>query len=128
MAEAGYPEELRYHPEHAWVDLDGDVATVGITWFAQDALGEVVFFDPPALGASVLAGQSCAELESLKAVSDVIAPIGGEVVEVNAALEADAGIINEDPYGAGWLLKVRVNDRAETAALLDAAGYAATLG
>ena len=128
MAEAGYPEELRYHPEHAWADLDGDVATVGITWFAQDALGEVVFFDPPALGASVLAGQSCAELESLKAVSDVIAPIGGEVVEVNAALEADAGIINEDPYGAGWLLKVRVNDRAETAALLDAAGYAATLG
>lgn len=127
MAQAGYPDELLYHPEHDWARVDGDVATLGITWFAQDALGEVVFFDPPALGATIAKDEGYAEVESVKAVSEVIAPLSGEVVEVNAALGDAPERINDDPYGEGWLVKVRMADPAERDALLDAAAYRATL-
>ena len=123
MAEASYPDDLLYHPEHDWVRLDGDTATFGITWFAQDALGEVVFFDPPEVGSSVTAGESYAEVESVKAVSDVIAPLSGEIVEVNAALSEAPETINSDPYGEGWLVKVRLSDPSETESLLDVATY-----
>ena len=127
MAEGSYPDDLLYHPEHDWVRLDGDVATFGITWFAQDALGEVVFFDPPEVGANVTAGESYAEVESVKAVSDVIAPMSGEIIEVNAALTDSPETINEDPYNDGWLVKVRVSDASEKDALLDQSAYTQTL-
>jgi glycine cleavage system H protein len=127
MAEANYPAELLYHPEHDWARVEDDVATLGITWYAQDALGEVVFFDPPAVGATLVKDEPYAEVESVKAVSDVLAPLSGEIVEVNAALAEEPGAINEDPYGAGWLVKIRLADPAERDALLDAAAYAATL-
>ena len=127
MGDVRYPDQLKYHPEHAWVSLDGDVATVGISWFAQDALGEVIFFDPPQVGAAVTAGEAAGELESLKAVSEVIAPISGEVVEVNGSLEGSPEPINDDPYGAGWLLKLRAEDGAELAALLESDAYQASL-
>lgn len=127
MADASYPEDLLYHPEHDWARIDGDVATFGITWFAQDALGEVVFFDPPAVGTTVSAGESYTEVESVKAVSDVIAPLSGEVIEVNEALGDSPEAINDDPYGAGWMVKVRLSDVAEKDALLDRDAYVATL-
>ena len=127
MGDVRYPDQLKYHPEHAWVSLDGDVATVGISWFAQDALGEVIFFDPPQVGAAVTAGEAAGELESLKAVSEVIAPISGEVVAVNGSLEGSPEPINDDPYGAGWLLKLRAEDGAELAALLESDAYQASL-
>ena len=123
MAEASYPEELLYHADHDWVRIDGDTATFGITWFAQDALGEVVYFDPPEVGSSTTAGESYAEVESVKAVSDVIAPLSGEIVEVNTALGDSPETINEDPYGEGWLVKIRLSDSAEADDLLDAAAY-----
>jgi glycine cleavage system H protein len=124
-----YPEGLLYHPEHDWVkvDVDGEVATFGITWFAQDALGEVVFFDPPDVGTEVRQGDSYAEVESVKAVSDVIAPLSGEIVEVNADLVDAPEKINEDPYGEGWMVKVRITEQSERDALLDAATYRAQL-
>jgi glycine cleavage system H protein len=131
MAEASYPEDLLYHPEHDWARIDpGDpaLATLGITWYAQDSLGEVVFFDLPAVGAQLSKNSSYAEVESVKAVSDVIAPLSGEIVEVNQALGDDPQKINEDPYGEGWLVKVRLADPAEREQLMDAAAYAATLG
>jgi glycine cleavage system H protein len=127
MADASYPEDLLYHPEHDWVRIDGDVATFGITWFAQDALGEVVFFDPPEIGTSVTKDESYAEVESVKAVSDVIAPLSGEIVEVNTGLADDPDAINNDPYGAGWLVKVRLSDTGEKNALLDQPTYTASL-
>ena len=127
MSDASYPEDLLYHPEHDWARIDDDVATCGITWFAQDALGEVVFFEPPGLGTTITKDQPYTEVESVKAVSDVIAPVSGEVVEVNAALGDAPEAINDDPYGAGWLVKVRLSDPSERDALLDAAAYAATL-
>ena len=127
MADASYPTDLLYHPEHDWARIEDDVATLGITWFAQDALGEVVFFDPPEVGATTTAGESYAEVESVKAVSDVIAPLSGEIVEVNAALGDGPEAINEDPYGAGWLVRVRLSDVSEKDALLDAATYEASL-
>jgi glycine cleavage system H protein len=127
MADASYPTDLLYHPEHDWARIDGDVATLGITWYAQDALGEVVFFDPPEVGATTTAGESYAEVESVKAVSDVVAPLSGEIVEVNAALGDGPEAINDDPYGAGWLVKVRLTDVSEKDALLDAATYEASL-
>jgi glycine cleavage system H protein len=127
MAEASYPEELLYHPEHDWVRLDGDTATFGITWFAQDALGEVVFFDAPEVGSSTTAGESYAEVESVKAVSDVIAPLSGEIVEVNEALSDSPETINDDPYGAGWLVKVKLSEPSERDSLLDQASYVQTL-
>jgi glycine cleavage system H protein len=127
MADASYPDDLLYHPEHDWVRVDGDVATFGITWFAQDALGEVVFFDPPDVGSTVTKDEPYAEVESVKAVSDVIAPLSGEIVEVNVALGDSPEAINADPYGNGWMVKVRLSDPSEREALLDSSAYASTL-
>jgi glycine cleavage system H protein len=127
MAEAGYPEDLLYHPEHDWARVEGDSATFGITWFAQDALGEVVFFEAPQVGASVTKDQPYAEIESVKAVSDVVAPLSGEIVEVNPALSDSPETVNEEPYGAGWLVKVKLNDPAEAESLLSATDYEALL-
>lgn len=127
MAEENYPDGLLYHPEHDWAKIDGDVATFGITWFAQDALGEVVFFEPPAIGTTVTKDASYAEIESVKAVSEVVSPLSGEIVEVNEALEAAPETINDDPYGAGWMVKVKLSDPGETSQLLDKAGYEAHL-
>ncbi len=127
MADADYPQELRYHAEHDWARVEGDVATFGITWFAQDALGEVVFFDPPEVGSSVTANEFYAEVESVKAVSDVIAPLSGEIVEVNTALADAPEAINEDPYGAGWMVKVKLSDPAEVDGLLDRDAYVSCL-
>ncbi|HEX9966940.1 MAG TPA: glycine cleavage system protein GcvH [Solirubrobacterales bacterium] len=123
MAEASYPDDLRYHPEHDWARVEGDTATFGITWYAQDNLGEVVFYDPPEVGATVSKDDSYAEVESVKAVSDVIAPLSGEVVEVNAELADAPDRVNEDPYGEGWLVKVRLSDPGEADGLLSAADY-----
>ena len=128
MAEESYPEELLYHPEHDWARLEGDHATLGITWYAQDSLGEVVFFDPPAAGTTLTKDGPYTEVESVKAVSDVIAPLSGEIVEVNEALSGDPVRINDDPYGEGWLVRIRLSDASEAASLLDAAAYRATLG
>ena len=127
MADSSYPEDLRYHAEHDWARIDGDVATFGITWYAQDALGEVVFFDPPEVGSSVTAGEPYAEVESVKAVSDVIAPLSGEIVEVNTALGDSPEAINEDPYGEGWMARVRLSEPGEADGLLDAGAYTSTL-
>jgi glycine cleavage system H protein len=127
MADASYPDELLYHSEHDWVRLDGDTATFGITWFAQDALGEVVFFDPPEVGSTVTKDESYAEVESVKAVSDVIAPMSGEIVDVNTALGDKPEAINEDPYGDGWMVRVKLSDPSEKDALLDAKAYEASL-
>ena len=127
MPEASYPEDLLYHPEHDWAQVDGGVATFGITWFAQDALGEVVFFDPPEVGTSVTANEFYAEVESVKAVSDVIAPLSGEIIEVNTALADSPETINEDPYGAGWMVKVKLSDPSEADALLDRDAYVDSL-
>jgi glycine cleavage system H protein len=127
MADASYPEELLYHSEHDWARVDGDTATFGITWYAQDSLGELVFFEAPAVGTSVTKDQPYAEIESVKAVSDVIAPLSGEVVEVNPGLSGSPETVNEDPYGEGWLVKVKLSDASETDSLLDSADYQATL-
>jgi glycine cleavage system H protein len=123
LAEENYPPELKYHPEHDWARVDGDEAAFGITWYAQDALGEVVFYDPPEVGATVAANQSYAEVESVKAVSDVFAPLSGEVVAVNEALGDAPERINDDPYGDGWLVRVRLSDPEEVATLLDVDAY-----
>jgi glycine cleavage system H protein len=123
LAEASYPDDLRYHPEHDWARVEGDTATFGITWYAQDALGEVVFYEPPATGSETKKDQAYAEVESVKAVSDVIAPLSGEVVEVNEALSDNPEKINEDPYGDGWMVKVKLADPAEADELLDAKAY-----
>src|SRR4051794_21081500 len=127
MAEATYPEDLLYHPEHDWARIDGDTAVFGVTWFAQDALGEVVFFDPPEVGSSVTKGEPYAEVESVKAVSDVIAPLSGEIVEVNTDLADAPESINEDPYGKGWMVKVRLTDTGEVDDLLAPETYTASL-
>ena len=127
MAEASYPDDLLYHAEHDWARVEGEQATFGITWYAQDALGEVVFFDPPKVGAQVTKDDSYTEVESVKAVSDVIAPLSGEVVEVNEALSQTPEQINEDPYGEGWLVKVKLSDPSHTDSLMDAAAYQASL-
>ena len=132
MAQASYPEDLLYHPEHDWARFDDSdparpLAVLGITWYAQDALGEVVFFDLPAVGTTLVKDASYAEVESVKAVSDVIAPLSGEIVEVNETLSQNPAMINEDPYGEGWLVKVRVSDPSERDALMDVAAYKATL-
>ena len=118
-----YPDELLYHEEHDWARVEGGEATFGITWYAQDKLGEVVFFEAPPAGATVAANESYAEVESVKAVSDVFAPLSGEVLEVNEAVSDTPELINEDPYGAGWLVKVRLSDPSETEKLLDAGAY-----
>jgi glycine cleavage system H protein len=123
LAEESYPEDLKYHPEHDWARIEGGVATFGITWFAQDQLGEVVFFDPPEVSSSFKAGESYSEVESVKAVSDVIAPLSGEVVEVNAGLSDAPELINDDPYGQGWLVRVKLSDTSEVDELLDVGAY-----
>ena len=127
MADAHYPEELLYHQEHDWAKIDGDVATFGVTWYAQDSLGEIVFFDPPEVGSGVTKDEPYAEVESVKAVSDVFAPLSGEIVGVNEALGDKPEAINDDPYGEGWLARVRLSDAGEKDALLDADAYTKSL-
>jgi len=123
VAEASYPEDLKYHSEHDWARVEGEQATFGITWYAQDALGEVVFFDPPEVGAQITKDEAYAEVESVKAVSDVFAPLSGEIVEVNEELADSPEKINEDPYGEGWMVKVMLSDASEVDSLLDADAY-----
>ena len=127
MAEASYPQDLLYHPEHDWARVEGEVGTFGITWYAQDQLGEVVFFDPPAVGTTVTKDQPYAEVESVKAVSDVIAPLSGEVTEVNDGLSSSPESVNDDPYGEGWMVRVRLSDPSEADELMDADVYEESL-
>jgi glycine cleavage system H protein len=123
LPEATYPDDLRYHDQHDWARIEGDTATFGITWYAQDSLGEVVFFEPPEVGGEIAKDSSYAEVESVKAVSEVIAPLSGEIVEINDALADAPEKINEDPYGEGWLVKVRLTSPEEAGALLSAEEY-----
>ena len=122
-----YPTDLKYHPEHDWARVEGDTATLGITDYAQEQLGEVVFFDPPAVGTAVTKDQPYAEVESVKAVSDVIAPLSGEVVAVNEAVVESPELVNQDPYGEGWLIRVRLDDPASANSLMDVDAYRAHL-
>jgi len=122
-AAESYPEDLRYHPEHDWARVEGDEATLGITWFAQDALGELVHFEAPEEGAALTKDQAYAEVESVKAVSDVIAPVSGEVIEVNRAVADAPETVNDDPYGEGWLVRVRLSDPGQAASLMDVEAY-----
>jgi glycine cleavage system H protein len=122
-AAESYPDDLRYHEEHDWARLEGDEAVLGITWFAADALGELVHFEPPEVGSSVAKGQSYGEVESVKAVSDVIAPLSGEVLEVNQQVVDAPETVNEDPYGQGWLIRIRLENQSETSSLLDSGAY-----
>jgi len=126
-ADEAYPDDLRYHREHDWVRLDGADAVFGITWYAQDSLGEVVYFEPPAIGDRITADGPYGELESVKAVSDVIAPLAGTVVGVNDAVTESPELVNNDPYGEGWLIRVRLDDVGDAEALMDAAAYRAFL-
>ena len=123
MATESYPDDLRYHPEHDWARVEGDEAVLGITWFAQDALGELVHFEAPEAGATLTKDQAYAEVESVKAVSDVIAPLSGEVLEVNEKAVDEPETINEDPYGEGWLVRIRLSDAGEVEDLMDAGAY-----
>ncbi len=127
MSTESYPDDLRYHPEHDWARVDGEEAVLGITWFAQDALGELVHFEAPEVGATVTKDQAYAEVESVKAVSDVIAPLSGEVLEVNQKAVDEPETINEAPYGEGWLVRIRLADPAEVDALLEPDAYRAHL-
>jgi len=122
-----YPDDVKYHPEHDWARIDGDEAVFGVTWYAQDALGEVVFYDPPEVGGTVSKDQAYTEVESVKAVSDVFAPLSGEIIEVNEALNDSPEAINADPYGDGWMVKVRLSDPSEVESLLDVDAYKALL-
>jgi glycine cleavage system H protein len=122
-ASESYPDDLRYHPEHDWARLEGDQAVLGITWFALDALGELVHYEPPTLGQVIAAGSSYGEVESVKAVSDLVAPLSGTVVEVNAKAVEDPATVNNDPYGEGWLVRITLADAAEAEALLDVGAY-----
>ena len=124
-ASESYPDDLRYHPEHDWARVDGAEAKLGVTWFAQDALGELVHFEAPEVGTTLSKDASYAEVESVKAVSDVIAPLSGEVLEVNQKVVAEPETVNEDPYGDGWLVRIRMADAAEANALLDVEAYKA---
>ncbi len=123
MADESYPESLKYHPEHDWAKVEGDTATFGITWFAQDQLGEVVFVELPEVGATVAANSSYAEIESVKAVSDVYAPLSGEVTEINDSLTDSPETLNDDPYEAGWIAKVKLSDPSEVESLLEVDAY-----
>ena len=130
MAAASYPDDLKYHAEHDWARLDPahpDIATLGITWFAQDQLGEVVYFDPPAVGSQLTKDTPYAEIESVKAVSDVVAPLSGEITEVNEGLSDSPEKVNEDPYGDGWLVKIKLSDVSEVDDLMDASSYEGSL-
>jgi glycine cleavage system H protein len=128
MSNEEYPDGLLYHSEHDWAKVDGDSATFGITWFAQDQLGELVFFDPPEAGTQIQKDASYAEVESVKAVSDVIAPMSGEIIEANQALADTPELVNTDPYGEGWLVKVRLSDPGEAGSLMDADAYRQHIG
>jgi glycine cleavage system H protein len=123
MADESYPEELRYHPEHDWARVEGEEATFGITWYAQDALGEVVFYEPPEVGSAVTKDSSYAEVESVKAVSDVYAPLSGEITAVNEEVSDKPELINADPYGGGWLVRVKLSNPSEVDDLMDADAY-----
>ena len=127
MSDESYPEELHYHEAHDWVRVDGDTATFGITWYAQDTLGEVVFYSPPEVGATVSKDGDYGELESTKAVSALVAPLSGEVTEVNGALEGNESTVNDDPYGEGWLVRIKLSDPSETDSLMDAESYRSSL-
>ena len=127
MADESYPEDLRYHPEHDWARIEGDEAVLGITWYAQDSLGELVLFDGPEVGATLTKDESYAEVESVKAVSDVIAPLSGEVLAVNQKAVDEPETVNADPYGEGWLVRIRVADPTEAEALMNAEAYRAHL-
>ena len=122
-AAESYPDDLKYHREHDWARIDGDEATCGVTWFAQDALGELVHFEAPAEGSTVTKDSSYGEVESVKAVSDVIAPLSGVIVEVNQKVVSEPETVNEDPYGDGWLVRIRLSDPSEVDDLMDAAAY-----
>jgi len=124
-ASESYPDDLRYHPEHDWARIDGDEAVLGITWYAQDSLGELVLFDGPEVGVRVAKDGSYAEVESVKAVSDVVAPLSGEVLEVNQKAIDEPETVNEDPYGEGWLVRIRLADPGESDQRMDAASYRA---
>jgi glycine cleavage system H protein len=124
-ASESYPDDLRYHPEHDWARIEGEEATLGITWFAQDALGELVHFEAPEVGASVTKGASYGEVESVKAVSDVVSPLSGEVLEVNQRAVDEPEIVNDDPYGAGWLIRISLGDPSEAGTLMSAEAYRA---
>ncbi len=123
MPEETYPDDLKYHAEHDWARVEGDEATFGVTWYAQDTLGEVVFYEPPEVGAQISKDGPYAEVESVKAVSDVYAPLSGEILAVNEALSDSPEQINQDPYGEGWMVRVKLSDPAEAEALMDAAAY-----
>jgi glycine cleavage system H protein len=123
MAQESYPDGLRYHPEHDWARVEDGEATFGVTWYAQDALGEVVFYEPPEVGSEVSKDQAYAEVESVKAVSDVYAPLSGEILGVNDAVADRPELINEDPYGEGWLVRVKLSDPGEVDGLMDAGAY-----
>jgi len=127
MAQVSYPAELKYHAEHDWARIEGDEATFGITWYAQDSLGEIVFFDAPAVGTVVTKDEQYTEVESVKAVSDVVAPLSGEIIAINETLTSSPESVNEDPYGAGWLVKVKLSDPSEADSLMDASDYEASL-
>ena len=118
-----YPDELRYHQEHDWARIEGEEATLGITWFAQDSLGELVHFEPPEAGATIAKNASYGEVESVKAVSDLITPLSGQVIEINQKVVDAPETVNEDPYGEGWLVRIRLSDLAEADSLLDADSY-----
>jgi glycine cleavage system H protein len=124
-ATESYPDDLRYHPEHDWARVEGDEAVLGVTWYAQDALGELVHFEAPEVGATLRKDGAYAEVESVKAVSDVIAPLSGEVLEVNRKVVDEPETVNEDPYGSGWLVRIRLSDAGEADALLDVEAYKA---
>ena len=124
-ADESYPDELKYHPEHDWARIEGGEATLGITWFAQDALGDLVHYEAPAVGSTVAKDQSYGEVESVKAVSDIVSPLSGEVLEVNQKAADEPETVNDDPYGEGWLIRIRMSDPAEVDALMDAEAYRA---
>jgi glycine cleavage system H protein len=126
-AAESYPDELRYHPEHDWARIEGDEAVLGVTWYAQDALGELVHYEPPEVGATIAKDGIYGEVESVKAVSDLVSPLSGEVLEVNQKIVDAPEAVNEDPYGEGWLVRVRMSDQAELESLLDGAAYKALL-
>jgi len=128
MSDEQYPDGLLYHAEHDWARVEGDTATLGITWFAQDQLGELVFFEAPAVGTQISKDESYAEVESVKAVSDVIAPLSGEITEANGALSETPESVNSDPYGEGWLVKIKLSDPSEADQLMDAAAYRQHIG
>ncbi len=123
MVQESYPEDLRYHPEHDWARVEGDEAWIGITWHAQDALGDIVHYEPPAVGSEIRKDESYGEVESVKAVSDLVAPLSGEVLEVNSEVVETPELVNEDPYGDGWLVRLRLSDPDEVDELLEAPAY-----